>query len=537
MCSRRYTESSSFQPRDSVLRLGSDWELTDRNPISTSHQCHLDLGVSTMNLLHLATLFLLAPFALCGVKDLLGHFDGDSKIIVPRGSQGNVDQALDRLPPEFHRENTVTNDLIPDGEEEEDYLDFDKIFGEDDYDIIDAAPEIKDSKTERGNIFELFHGKSRVQRLSIINANFAFNLYRTIKDNTNASENILLAPVGISTAMATISLGLKEQTLHQVLSTLGFEDFVNASSKYELFTIHNLFRKLIHRLFRRNFGYTLRSVNDIYIQKDFSIQENFKNSLKNFYFAEAQSVDFGDPTFLTKVNQRIQKLTKGLVKEALSNVDPALLMLLVNCIYFKGTWENKFPLEYTQNMNFRLNEKEVVKVPMMKTKGNFLVAADPQLDCGVLQLQYVGNISMMIVLPHKLSSMKLLETQITPEVVERWQKIMTNRTREVFLPRFRLDKNYNLKQVLSNMGVKDLFTHGDFSGISDEEINIGLFQHQGTITVNEEGTEAAAVTTIGFMPLSTQARFVVDRPFLFLIYEHRTNCLVFMGRVANPTKS
>ena len=62
------------------------------------------------------------------------------------------------------------------------------------------------------------------------------------------------------------------------------------------------------------------------------------------------------------------------------------------------------------------------------------------------------------------------------------------------------------------------------------------FSHQGTITVNEEGTEAASVTTVGFMPLSAQIRFVVDRPFLFLIYEHRTSCLLFMGRVANPSK-
>ncbi|OCT98293.1 hypothetical protein XELAEV_18010524mg [Xenopus laevis] len=484
-----------------------------------------------MKLLHLATIFLLIHATLGAVKDLQEHFEDTSTGIRPKGSQT---QAIENL-----QDDTVTNDLITEGEEEDDYLDFDKIFGDDeDYiDIIDAAPEIKNAETQQGNIFELFHGKTRVQRLSIINANFGFNLYRAIKNNTDASENILLAPVGISTAMATISLGTKGQTLDQVLFTQGFKDFLNVSSKYEILTLHNVFRKLTHRLFRRNFGYTLRSVNDIYVRKDFSIRETFKKNLKNYHFTEAQMVDFESKDFLTKANKRIQQLTKGLIKEALTNVDPALLMLLVNCIYFKGTWENKFPVEYTQNMNFRLNEKELVKVPMMKTKGNFLVAADPELDCAVLQLPYVGNISMLIVLPHKLSGMKLLEKQISPQVVEKWQNIMTNRTREVFLPRFKLEKNYNLQEVLSNMGATDLFNHGDFSGVSDKDINIGLFQHQGTITVNEEGTEAAAVTVVGFMPLSTQTRFVADRPFLFLIYEHRTNCLVFMGRVANPTKS
>lgn len=93
-------------------------------------------------------------------------------------------------------------------------------------------------------------------------------------------------------------------------------------------------------------------------------------------------------------------------------------------------------------------------------------------------------------------------------------------------------------EVLKSMGVTKLFNKsGNMSGISDQKITVDLFKHQSTITVNEEGTQAAAVTTVGFMPLSTQVRFTVDRPFLFLVYEHRTSCLLFMGRVANPAKS
>ena len=88
---------------------------------------------------------------------------------------------------------------------------------------------------------------------------------------------------------------------------------------------------------------------------------------------------------------------------------------------------NKFPVEMTHNHNFRLNEREVVKVPMMQTKGAFLAASDQELDCDVLRLEYVGGISMLVVVPHKLSGMKTLESQLTPQAVERWQRIMTNR--------------------------------------------------------------------------------------------------------------
>ncbi|XP_054851713.1 heparin cofactor 2 isoform X2 [Eublepharis macularius] len=475
---------------------------------------------------------LTTTLALCGVKDFREHFEqlSETHSVNPRGSQGNGTH----LSPEFHMENTLTNDWSVE-EEEDDYLDFDKLFSEDYFDIIDAAPETT-SEIKQGNILGLFPGKTRIQRLNILNAQFGFNLYRSLKDKASASDNILLAPVGISTAMAMLSLGLRGQTHEEVLTSVGFRDFINASSTYNITTIHNLFYKLTHRLFRRNFGYTLRSVNDLYIQKQFPVLSEFVSNMKKYYVSEAQSADFTDPTFIIKTNERISKLTKGLIKDALEHVSPTTLMMILNCLYFKGTWESKFPVEMTQKRSFRLNEKQSVKVPMMQTKANFLAAADHELDCEILQLPYVGNISMLIVLPHKPSGMNALEKQLTPQMVERWQKSMTNRTREVVLPKFTLQKSYDLVEYLKTLGINELFTqNGNYSGIA-EGIIIDRFNHQGTITVNEEGTEAAFVTSVGFMPLSAQIRFIVDRPFLFLVYEHRTSCLLFMGRVANPSK-
>ncbi|KAM9621788.1 heparin cofactor 2 [Trichechus inunguis] len=480
----------------------------------------------------------------CGGNTGLGEQPGEgrerSKPENPQWEQlTNKTLGLPLLPADFHKENTVTNVWIQEGEEDDDYLDLDKILSEDDdyIDIIDAVSPT-DSGASAGNILQLFQGKSRIQRLNILNAKFAFNLYRALKEQAGTSENIFIAPVGISTAMSMISLGLKGETHQQVHSILHFKDFVNASTKYEMLTVHNLFRKLTHRLFRRNFGYTLRSVNDLYIQKQFPILEDFKTKIKEYYFAETQPANFSDPAFTAKTNNHILKLTKGLIKDALENIDPATQMMILNCIYFKGSWVNKFPVEMTHNHNFRLNEREVVKVPMMQTKGTFLAASDQELDCEVLQLEYVGGIGMLIVVPHKLSGMKTLEAQLAPQVVERWQKSMTNRTREVLLPKFKLEKNYNLVEALKSIGIIALFDkNSNLSGISQDKITIDLFKHQGIIMVNEEGTEAAAVTTVGFMPLSTQVRFTVDRPFLFLVYEHRTSCLLFMGRVTNPVKS
>ncbi|XP_076005689.1 heparin cofactor 2 [Genypterus blacodes] len=496
-----------------------------------------------------AACLLLGP-AQAGIKELDSHFEATPE---PTGSSRGGAADMEEIPLDFHKENTVTNDLIFDGHEDEDYIDFDKILseGSDDYnegdeidEIATPAPDIdifaepSDPKIRRARLLRLFHGRSRLRRLNIVNAHFGFNLYRSLRNDVNQSDNILLAPAGISIAMGMMALGAGPGTHDQIYNALGFAEFVNASHHYDNTTVHKLFRKLTHRLFRRNFGYTLRSVNDLFVKKNVSVNDDFRKKSKAFYFAEPQSVDFRDPAFRAKANRRIMKLTKGLIREPLKSVDPNMVLMLLNYLYFKGTWEQKFPKETTHYRNFRINEKTNVRVPMMSNKGNFLAAADHELDCDILQLPYTGDISMLIALPRKISGMRTLEQEISPTVVNKWLKNMTNRTREVVLPRFKLEQNYDLIVNMKEMGLTDLFqADGDFSGMTSEKIGLNWLKHQGTITVNEEGTEAAALTQVGFMPLSSQIRFTVDHPFLFLIYEHRTDCLVFMGRVVNPSQS
>ncbi|CAL8330315.1 unnamed protein product [Arctogadus glacialis] len=513
------------------------------------HQTNHSMWLFTV----ISAAWLLASPAQAGIKELGSHFSQPTSDPDPRGFDRTGLTDMGAIPPDYHKENTVTSDLPYDGFDDDDYIDFDKILaeGSDDYsegdeidEIATPAPDIdifaepSDPKTRRARLLRLFHGRSRLQRINMVNAHFGFNLYRSLRNHVNQTDNILLAPAGISIAMAMVSLGAGSSTHEQLYTALGFAEFVNASHHYENATVHKLFRKLTHRLFRRNFGYTLRSVNDVYVKKDVVVKDVFRAETKAFYYAEPQSVDFRDPAFLTKANQRISKITKGLIKEPLKAVDPNMVLMLLNYLYFKGTWEQKFPKEATHYRNFRINEKTNVRVPMMSNKANYQAAADHELECDILQLPYTGNISMLIALPNKISGMRDLEKEISPTIINKWLKNMTNRTREVVLPKFKLEQNYDLISNLKEMGVTDLFQeNGDFSGMTDQEVSINWLQHQGTITVNEEGTEAAALTQVGFMPLSTQNRFVVDHPFLFLIYEHRTDCLVFVGRVVDPSQS
>lgn len=299
-------------------------------------------------------LLLLVRPAVAGIKPLDSHF---SEVVTaapvdPRGAFPGGTLDVDALPPDFHNENTVTNDL-----DYEDYIDFDKILamGEDDYnegdeidDLPTSAPDLdleqpSDPKVRRARLLRLFHGRSRLQRVNVVNAQFGFRLYRSMRNHVNQTDNILFAPAGISIAMGMMALGVGQRTQVQLYEALGFTEFVNASVHYNNATVHKLFRKLTHRLFRRNFGYTLRSVNDLYVRQAVSVNEAFRANVKAYYFAEPQSVDFADPAFLKKANNRIQKLTKGLIKEPLKSVDPNMVLMLLNYLYFKGEPDWKSP--------------------------------------------------------------------------------------------------------------------------------------------------------------------------------------------------
>ncbi|XP_078410597.1 heparin cofactor 2 [Cetorhinus maximus] len=500
-------------------------------------------------LLFILSAYLVPVPTLCGIKPLDEHFNKEAtgKPIRPRTSLDSEEGDIESIQPQFDKDDTLTQDLLPEGDEE-DYLNFDILLAEEDDDYIDEIDELEvvpevdlelepaDPVAKRARLLKLFRGKTRIQRLNTVNANFAFGLYRSIRNVVDQSDNILLAPVGISITLGMVSLGAEHETHQQLFHALGFADFVNASVKYDIMTVHNLFRRLTHRLFRHNFGYTLRTANALFVRQDAQILNNFTQNMKTYYFVEPQSVNFSDPILISKINDRILRLTKGLIKETLKTLDPQTLIMILNCLYLKGSWETKFPIEKTYKGSFWLNEKNTVRVPMMQTKGNFLAAADRELECDILQLMYVGNISMLIVVPRKFSGMRTIETQLMSEVVVKWLNSMTNRTRKVMLPRFNLVKHYDLVPYLKTLGLTLPFqAEADFTGISTkEDLGINLFKHQGSITVNEEGTTAASVTTVGFMPLSSQNEFSVNRPFLFLIYEHRTECLLYMGRVTNP---
>ncbi|KAF7465890.1 hypothetical protein GHT09_003476 [Marmota monax] len=221
-------------------------------------------------------------------------------------------------------------------------------------------------------------------------------------------------------------------------------------------------------------------------------------------------------------------------------------LVLVNAIYFKGNWQEKFMKKSTTDAPFRLNKKDTKTVKMMYQKKKFPYGYIQDLKCRVLELPYQGReLSMIILLPDDIeddsTGLKKIEKQLTLEKLQEWTKPENLDIIEVNvkLPRFKLEESYILNSDLTRLGVQDLFSSSkaDLSGMSGaRDLFISKIVHKSFVEVNEEGTEAAAATAgvATFCMLMPEEDFTADHPFLFFIRHNPTLSIMFLGRFSSP---
>jgi serpin B len=257
----------------------------------------------------------------------------------------------------------------------------------------------------------------------------------------------------------------------------------------------------------------------------------------------------GNPNGATELINRwvadntAQKITNILPPGAL---DSFTRLVLVNAVYFKGDWAKKFEVSNTKEENFHVSSTEKVRVQLMHMhKAKFSYGSNHELISQAIELPYAGNrLSMIIILPDPSSSLQKLESLLTADdilnVRDKFQ--MYEREVQVWLPRFRLNEKLDLTGILSAMGMTDMFSTklADFSGMDGtRELCVSKVLHQAVVDVNEEGTEAAAVTAVVMMKKCLAVRkdpfeFRADRPFLFFIRDNSTNSILFLGRLVRP---
>ena len=356
--------------------------------------------------------------------------------------------------------------------------------------------------------------------------NFAFSLFRQV----TSDKSEIVSPISITYALGMLNNGAAGETQKEINKVLGFgtagADSINAFCRKMLTeapTLDKLTKVMI--------------ANTIYMNKDYELKSDFINKAKTFYDAEPETRDFHDGKTMDVINQWASDHTEKMIEKVLNeqSFNPDAVSYLLNAIYFKGTWAEKFDKDNTKDETFKGYSADK-QVPMMHQEHEFNYTETD--DCQALCLPY-GNLAyrMTILLPKEGKTISDVLATLTAETWQRFQ-YMGSAIVDVKLPRFESQSDVNLKPIMSALGMPRAFDDrlAEFPHFCNVPTYIELMKQVARIKLNEEGTEAAAVTVIG-MDFKSSAvsepqhvEFHATRPFLYVISEKSTGAIFFIGQ-------
>lgn len=361
--------------------------------------------------------------------------------------------------------------------------------------------------------------------------NFSINVLREMF-LLQGNNNICVSPLSASIAISAISCGAQGNTLDQIQSVLGFS---NISSE----EMNDYFKYIIPQLQKVDKSIDFLSANAVWTNNGFDVYPEFVSKLDKYYSSKVSSLDFSSDDAVKTINKWCKEKTKGLIPKIIEGIDPNSKLMLANALYFKGEWQKKF------------NKKDGVKETFYNSDGS--IQGDVAYMCNsTLPIRYGeseetrvaaipygnGAYEMVIVLPNIRNGFLSAEKLLTSLDGDQWEKWMSSlgAGREAFdvkLPSFKVeyDSEDYMKEALIKLGMIDAFNAdaANFSGISNESLYISLLKQKTFIDVNEEGTEAAAVTVIGMKNGVDGDAFHVNRPFIYAIREVSTGATLFIG--------
>ncbi|XP_045706152.1 serpin B3-like [Phyllostomus hastatus] len=390
-----------------------------------------------------------------------------------------------------------------------------------------------------------------MKSLSEANTRFALDLFQQLRKSEKG--NIFCSPFSISAAIAMTYLGAQGNTASEIQKALHFNE-VTDSTKGGATTVpvtksgnvHQQFQKLLTELSKPTNAYELHLANRLYAEKKFPFLQEYMDNANIFYLAGAEAVDFENAAEESRkvINSWVESQTKEKIKDLFpeGSLDKSTVLVLVNAIYFKGQWNDKFDPELTKQGEFWLNKGTSKPVQMMKKEGRFIFTELEDIPAKVLEIPYKDkDLSMVLLLPNEIDGLQQLEDKLTAEkLIELTSSQNTSEaTVDLHLPRFKVEKSYDLEGVMRALGVVDAFTPlaADFSGMTGaQKLAVSKIQHKSFVEVTEEGTKAAAATGVEIIKVSSRVyeSFHCDHPFLFFIKHNKTNSILFFGRVSSP---
>ncbi|KAM7018486.1 serine protease inhibitor A3K-like [Tautogolabrus adspersus] len=363
------------------------------------------------------------------------------------------------------------------------------------------------------------------------NKQFAFRLYKQLAAHPdNEGKNIFFSPVSVSLALAALSVGARGETHQQLFRGLGYNNSLLTQAD-----VNQAFKILLDKV-NNTLSEDVSEGTAVFVDGRFKTEPEFLETLRQSYFADGFTVDFTKTKeSANTINKYVEDKTNGKIDKLVDSMDPSTVMYLISYIYYKGKWAMPFEPHLTREDEFMVDENTKVPVQMMNMEKLLDTYYDQAINTSVLHLPFNNSYSMLLMLPDDMGT---LENSICPGHVTKWLKWMRDRMYDIYVPKFSIKSSYSLKDVLSEMGMSDMFgDRADLSGISEgQKLAVSEVVHQATLDVDEAGATAAAATGVGITLMSFRHVPVLkfNRPFMVVIIERSTENILFMGKINNP---
>jgi len=365
---------------------------------------------------------------------------------------------------------------------------------------------------------------------------FGFKLFKEIS-REEQNENIFISPLSVAMALGMTYNGADGSTQEAMQETLEL-------SGLTLQEVNESYKSLIELLTNLDPKVKFQIANSIWYREIFPIEDEFIDINKTYFDAEVSGLDFSAPNASNIINGWVDEKTNGKIKKIVDDpINPLTMMFLINAIYFKGIWTYEFDENQTIDDMFTLPDSSKKPCKMMTQEGEFQYFENDAFQA--IDLPYGdGDFRMTIFLPRIEKDVNSLIGEINQANWNRWISSFHKQELTLQLPKFTLEYEVKLNDVLKALGMEIAFDSNlaNFTKMyKKEEVGANLYisnvKHKTFVKVNEEGTEAAAVTsvemTLKAVPFKILMR--IDRPFIFAIRENRSGTILFIGKIAEPT--
>ncbi len=371
------------------------------------------------------------------------------------------------------------------------------------------------------------------QRLVDGNTGFGLNLFRTLVEKA-PEENIFISPASVSLALAMTYNGAAGDTRQAMKEALRLQGMTRQD-------LNKAFADLNSILLNPDPKVELAIANSLWAREEVDFHEDFLHRNRDYFGARITVLNFNDSGAADTINAWVKEQTRGKIEDIVEQpIDPLTILFLINAIYFKGEWSEQFDPSLTRNIPFYSADGSSNEHPVMFQSKEYRYLKENGFQ--VVSLPYGKNerVSIYIFLPEPEVAIEDFYQQLTADNWQRWMNSFTVMEGDVGLPRFKFEYETSLKEVLEDLGMGVAFdpAAADFSGMrpTPPDLFISEVKHKTFIEVNEEGTEAAAATSVEVRVTSMPVKFnlIADRPFFFAIVDDKTATILFMGSVLDP---